>query len=403
MYGSAPRVRGTGRSLGRRLRAARFSPACAGNGSPRGRRPRWWSVQPRVCGERALRQVPRARVRGSAPRVRGTDPALPRRRPLERFSPACAGNGGQCAKRRSHAAVQPRVCGERGVESLLPHPPGGSAPRVRGTGACRAIRPRRGRFSPACAGNGSISTTPTGILPVQPRVCGERDQEARRLIRRHGSAPRVRGTALDGLLSEDGHRFSPACAGNGSPCRDPDDRRRFSPACAGNGIRQTRAPIRLPVQPRVCGERNITRRPFSTAPGSAPRVRGTAAPRAGGMGARRFSPACAGNGPGKPQGSRAGPVQPRVCGERQTRRHKRAYGRGSAPRVRGTAAHGRPDRPEGRFSPACAGNGSWATRSSVMASVQPRVCGERSVLRLAFSGSGGSAPRVRGTAGSGAW
>ena len=337
MYGSAPRVRGTGRSLGRRLRAARFSPACAGNGSPRGRRPRWWSVQPRVCGERALRQVPRARVRGSAPRVRGTDPALPRRRPLERFSPACAGNGGQCAKRRSHAAVQPRVCGERGVESLLPHPPGGSAPRVRGTGACRAIRPRRGRFSPACAGNGSISTTPTGILPVQPRVCGERDQEARRLIRRHGSAPRVRGTALDGLLSEDGHRFSPACAGNGSPCRGP---------------RRSTA-----VQPRVCGERDQANASAHPAAGSAPRVRGTEHHPSALLDGARFSPACAGNGRPKSRWDGRSTVQPRVCGERPRQASGKPRRPGSAPRVRGTADSATQARLWPRFSPACAGNG----------------------------------------------
>ncbi len=55
-------------------------------------------------------------------------------KPQERFSPACAGNGGASAAGINPIAVQPRVCGERDKLSIGHAMLRGSAPRVRGTG-----------------------------------------------------------------------------------------------------------------------------------------------------------------------------------------------------------------------------------------------------------------------------
>ena len=154
------------------------------------------------------------------------------------------------------AAVQPRVCGER----------------ARGVGILTAEH----RFSPACAGNGTGMKMSIRAHPVQPRVCGERTCERPERHAIPGSAPRVRGTVpyLGAVVS--GLRFSPACAGNG----------RFT----------CKLPARRPVQPRVCGERDLTTQLPLFFTGSAPRVRGTAMlGRHHGL-PLRFSPACAGNG-----------------------------------------------------------------------------------------------------------
>ena len=213
----------------------------------------------------------------------------------------------------------------------------GSAPRVRGTAACRPGRVAAYRFSPACAGNGLIVSSTSCVTTVQPRVCGERAKPRNWRGQPSGSAPRVRGTEHDAGLPRVDRRFSPACAGNGWGAR----------ASSSDGA----------VQPRVCGERLTSPRCRCISAGSAPRVRGTVLGLQNAGFGGRFSPACAGNGWPPIAGSRCRPVQPRVCGERQNEIDGVSSRDGSAPRVRGTVENQRSNPAAGRFSPACAGNG----------------------------------------------
>ncbi len=273
---------------------------------------------------------------------------------------------------------------------------------------------------------------------VQPRVCGERPKSVGMPKTRNGSAPRVRGTrACTGWCHADG-RFSPACAGNARPrierlspvsvqprvCGErvfgeahpaieggsaprvrgtlgrevPEEHRcRFSPACAGNASRAAKAVDLEAVQPRVCGERLAIVALDRKCHGSAPRVRGTHRTRWRSTNARRFSPACAGNASHQLSKRGLASVQPRVCGER-SRVGMRSIGvGGSAPRVRGTPRKTCKLYVSHRFSPACAGNACFAARNSRASSVQPRVCGERCKIGPRDSEQRGSAPRVRGT------
>ncbi len=295
----------------------RFSPACAGNGLAASSRAPDRAVQPRVCGERVCRGGLRRRRRGSAPRVRGTGCCRGEVEKLKRFSPACAGNGWDHMASTVSAAVQPRVCGERIGARYFHDRIRGSAPRVRGTGPLRRQWINHGRFSPACAGNGARSATGCALRPVQPRVCGERAGDVPTRSSKGGSAPRVRGTGHPPDRWSCAHRFSPACAGNGllllSPaCSTTVQPRvcgergwvadlsvcaaRFSPACAGNGRHGAVRLRAMSVQPRVCGERRVTCTSPVVKTGSAPRVRGTAHQDRQLLLAWRFSPACAGNG-----------------------------------------------------------------------------------------------------------
>ena len=233
--GSAPRVRGTENIRRASLCSARFSPACAGNGTAHTAPSATISVQPRVCGERFDAAAVASPDAGSAPRVRGTGPFAASVSENIRFSPACAGNGSRRLVEMTIMTVQPRVCGERRRGYGRPDDARGSAPRVRGTAGAERSLAVHSRFSPACAGNGAAGIPAAARRPVQPRVCGERIHRAVRRPRIGGSAPRVRGT----VDARPGEQFL----------------ERFSPACAGNGTsrcprRQTRA-----VQPRVCGER----------------------------------------------------------------------------------------------------------------------------------------------------
>ena len=268
----------------------RFSPACAGNGAFADGRRATTPVQPRVCGERIVRDrdtygrfspacagngavCKRRQIAGtgSAPRVRGTGTARVHRRMLVAGSaPRVRGTGESRRSAATQTTVQPRVCGERLTVMLSDATLTSVQPRVcgeRSKAPCRRITPDR--FSPACAGNGldACSAHARGSAPrVRGTVHGATSPSDD-----DGSAPRVRGTVL--IPSQNATvqprvcgerygrcrvsrvgRFSPACAGNGEPGTGMH-RTRFSPACAGNGIRMASPSPMQTVQPRVCGER----------------------------------------------------------------------------------------------------------------------------------------------------
>ncbi len=234
MGGSAPRMRGTlDRMFGPR-RALRFSPAYAGNTLFRATRRSPGSVQPRVCGEHPLRGRAGVDGHGSAPRMRGTPDPLQHRHPVERFSPAYAGNTRPPPRHRGSTPVQPRVCGEHYETPTEDCSVAGSAPRMRGTHEAGAGPPLDGRFSPAYAGNTPDHRRPDRPRTVQPRVCGEHLGRLGKDWRKVGSAPRMRGTLRADLDRPADDRFSPAYAGN----------TRSSAPGGSDGA----------VQPRVCGE-----------------------------------------------------------------------------------------------------------------------------------------------------
>ena len=255
--GSSPRVRGTRRDGHGAGHRRRFIPACAGNAACGVVVGSEASVHPRVCGERVFQGDGLAPERGSSPRVRGT--RRPVCHPLRcvRFIPACAGNARSWPIRPSGRSVHPRVCGER----VMRYGPGGtdrgSSPRVRGTRGGAALRRRRVRFIPACAGNACGAAFRSVVPPVHPRVCGERVFAGVLCRTAAGSSPRVRGTLMAALGLRRVRRFIPACAGN---------------AEARGGCRSA-----FPVHPRVCGERGRAPRPPRHMGGSSPRVRGTRA------------------------------------------------------------------------------------------------------------------------------
>ena len=125
----------------------------------------------------------------------------------------------------------------------------------------------------------------------------------------------------------------------GTAVDDIDDRHqvRFIPAGAGNGLQVFAHANSTSVHTRGCGERRIFAVTVWATAGSSPRVRGTADESAFFLLALRFIPAGAGNGPPSLPGAGLRPVHPRGCGERRTIRLGYSITNGSSPRVRGTA------------------------------------------------------------------
>ena len=152
-----------------------------------------------------------------------------------------------------------------------------------------------------------------------------------------GSSPHTRGTRVRGTLDAEAGRFIPAYAGN---------------AFFMNSATWIRA-----VHPRIRGERLRPASSVTVACGSSPHTRGT--PRA-----------CTGP---QPEAS----VHPRIRGERSKWAGRTTIPAGSSPHTRGTPATRRVPSSSSRFIPAYAGN-AWTSASlRVMASVHPRIRGER--------------------------
>ena len=249
-------------------------------------------------------------------------------------------------------------------------------------------------------------------------MCGEQCRPDVTLSINAGSSPRVRGTAHNRIASGRWLRFIPACAGNsrliqlpkdrftvhprvcGEQAKWDDDKRnpvgssprvrgteycsrlckdiaRFIPACAGNSIVASVFVNAMAVHPRVCGEQLTPATETISRSGSSPRVRGTALRVSSDAAMVRFIPACAGNSPAPSDPSATPPVHPRVCGEQLHDSHSAPSSGGSSPRVRGTAS-------------------PWQNFNSRV-SVHPRVCGEQDCEPVLGDDDSGSSPRVRGT------
>ena len=209
-----------------------------------------------MCGEQDICAIRARRAMGSPPRVRGTGKYMNIQGLTFRITPACAGNR---ARKRSYKSIigdHPRVCGEQ--KQLVPEwvQEKGSPPRVRGTGRGYLREPGRGRITPACAGNSSLTEETILAAEDHPRVCGEQTALSLDMRVEGGSPPRVRGTVPYSSGKSRTGRIIPACAGN-----------------RGHGVRLLRAGG---DHPRVCGEQPSSKTTPPSTSGSPPRVRGTA-------------------------------------------------------------------------------------------------------------------------------
>ena len=171
--------------------------------------------------------------------------------------------------------VHPRAGGEHVADRAKQAGAAGSPPRRRGTLPTRGSPLRRGRFTPAQAGNTFWSLLVKVFIAVHPRAGGEHVIDLRGRQPVDGSPPRRRGTPLWVSSLWVVERFTPAQAGN-------------TAALGGKEVAES-------VHPRAGGEHNTWPRTVSLAIGSPPRRRGTLCIHRARALSLRFTPAQAGN------------------------------------------------------------------------------------------------------------
>ncbi len=85
-----------------------------------------------------------------------------------------------------------------------------------------------------------------------------------------------------------------------------------------------------------------------------------------------------------------------MCGEKRSSCCVAIRSVGSPPRVRGKVFHAFPPSDKLRITPACAGKSVTAGLKDLTGEDHPRVCGEKSCIRICSRSTAGSPPRVRG-------
>ena len=130
------------------------------------------------------------------------------------FNPAYAGNINLQHLNSIRYQVQPRVCGEYEEDRKRSEIISGSTPRMRGILRRLEWVVIRVRFNPAYAGNIGKVIYQQKYSQVQPRVCGEYRFLNYLSINLSGSTPRMRGIYYEYNGAECEFRFNPAYAGN---------------------------------------------------------------------------------------------------------------------------------------------------------------------------------------------
>ena len=435
--GPSPHARGTPPEAEARRTGGRSIPACAGNTSTARSPAPCHPVHPRMRGEHGFTSAPDRARTGPSPHARGT-PHPPRGHPHERRSiPACAGNTAGSTIPPGSTTVHPRMRGEHGWPRPRPERATGPSPHARGTLRSAEDRALQPRSIPACAGNTSVSWTPTHVSAVHPRMRGEHWRRANSACPFTGPSPHARGTLSQHHADRPLHRSIPACAGNTrsrarnsaikavhprmrgehtpvvhvagvgtgpSPhargtllrCARRLRKARSIPACAGNTFSAARRSNAITVHPRMRGEHGVAFRMLRGVGGPSPHARGTRRRVRAGLAQARSIPACAGN-TSAPAGSfSTKAVHPRMRGEHRIRARGDTPNAGPSPHARGTPFRQGVLAVVVRSIPACAGNTPGCAPSQTSDPVHPRMRGEHTGWRRRAAASSAVHPRMRG-------
>ena len=190
-----------------------------------------------MCGGDSSRGIPVDAGVGRSPRVRGRPTKWwPYYSPMGTI-PACAGETGPRSSVWNRMKDDPRVCGgDRPEERRLTRKEGRS-PRVRGRLARSMDEPACSGTIPACAGETRFSMRSPAATADDPRVCGGDPKKKISRLECRGRSPRVRGRRVS-LIVVDGWRGTiPACAGE---TLGTGRERRGQPRLCGPGPRRAR-------------------------------------------------------------------------------------------------------------------------------------------------------------------
>ncbi len=292
-------------------------------------------AHPRLRGDHFLDVFGQLPSRGSSPPARGPLCNAPRRVPCLRLIPACAGTTLLCSGRELAETAHPRLRGDHEATARRLVDAQGSSPPARGPLCPPPTPSHRIGLIPACAGTTRISQLGCSAWRAHPRLRGDHSATARRLVDAQGSSPPARG---------------PLCMMHS--CKAT---KRLIPACAGTTRISQLGCSAWRAHPRLRGDHSISSLDVSLAVGSSPPARGPLDAYVAGGDQPGLVPACAGT-TSLPSGSDVSwGAHPRLRGDHCMGAARVGGFVGSSPPARGPhAGRGPADRGPGLI-PACAG------------------------------------------------
>ncbi len=252
----------------------------------------------------------------------------------------------------------------------------GSPPQARGRQVGHVAPGADVRLTPAGAGRTVPGFRPCCCRKAHPRRRGENTPAKARTAAMNGSPPQARGELCNAPPRPRPRRLTPAGAG------------RTRPRCSSR--RSTAA------HPRRRGENEHVPRTLSPWRGSPPQARGERRPRHRGHGARRLTPAGAGETARRRRPWPSTTAHPRRRGENASFVGCRCPKSGSPPQARGELPFFVNQGYEVRLTPAGAGRTRWSPRSARRTTAHPRRRGENHGIHTDPTDVHGSPPQARG-------
>ena len=331
---------------------------------------------PRVCGEKEQREKSSLCQKGSPPRMRGKVRAKLAFARYSGITPAYAGKSQTYCFRSFLPGDHPRVCGEKGSLTRVCLVELGSPPRMRGKGWVVAVAVAFLGITPAYAGKSAAKEFACKDGRDHPRVCGEKVCVHPVPVCALGSPPRMRGKVIRSWIMRIWTRITPAYAGK-------------------RGDVNTYEKIQRD-HPRVCGEKCCVGFAHGHRLGSPPRMRGKVLPPSKIAFFPGITPAYAGKSLSHIHLLTICQDHPRVCGEKRLIVFVFRAVTGSPPRMRGKVVGVSCSTYFCGITPAYAGKSLFRYSFGSSFRDHPRVCGEKTLMRLVRFAVLGSPPRMRG-------
>ena len=329
-----------------------------------------------MCGEKAILVLHIDSAPGSPPRMRGKERRNHGTNVCGGITPAYAGKSGCCHHLVIFVEDHPRVCGEKEQREKSSLCQKGSPPRMRGKVRAKLAFARYSGITPAYAGKSQTYCFRSFLPGDHPRVCGEKGSLTRVCLVELGSPPRMRGKGWVVAVAVAFLGITPAYAGKSAAkefaCKDGRD------------------------HPRVCGEKCCVGFAHGHRLGSPPRMRGKVLPPSKIAFFPGITPAYAGKSLSHIHLLTICQDHPRVCGEKRLIVFVFRAVTGSPPRMRGKVVGVSCSTYFCGITPAYAGKSLFRYSFGSSFRDHPRVCGEKTLMRLVRFAVLGSPPRMRG-------
>lgn len=150
----------------------------------------------------------------TSPPMRGTLPAQYIEAAHAGYIPAYAGNPDGEQSAQMQQKIQPRACGESSIPRASIQPRVDTTPRMRGIPKALPVHERFRGYNPAHAGNSSGAPDGCVRSAMQPRACGDFEQERWKPSGKFDATPRMRGIRESPHIIAVKQGCNPAHAGN---------------------------------------------------------------------------------------------------------------------------------------------------------------------------------------------